>query len=257
MGAVAEGRAVKPSIVQARWAQVLSRIRTVVDGADAEYLADALTRGRQPRVLAFVNAHAMNSAVSDFEFYKALCDADLLLRDGTGMAMLYRMLDVAPGVDMNGTDFIPRLLAAYRERRIALWGTDQPWLDAAAERCESEFGVQVVSRQNGFHPPAFYCDQVRALKPDMIMLGMGMPKQERVARLIRATAAGAPLIVCGGAIIDFLGGKVERAPRWIRRCGMEWAYRLAREPRRLFHRYVVGNPLFVLRAWRCRAAGAR
>jgi len=55
------------------------------------------------------------------------------------------------------------------------------------------------------------------------------------------------LIVCGGAIIDFLGGKMPRAPRWMRRAGLEWAFRLGLEPRRLFRRYVIGNPVFLAR----------
>lgn len=246
-----------PTVVQARWTQVLRHLRTIPSQDDAARLADELVAGRQPRMLAFVNAHAMNSAVGDFDFYKALCDADVLLRDGSGMAMLFRMLGGEPGLDMNGTDFIPRLLEAYRGRRVALWGTHEPWLAAAAERCRTEFGVELVSCEDGFQSPAHYCDEVRRTRPELIVLGMGMPKQERVARLVRATAQGAPLIVCGGAIIDFLGGKVQRAPRWMRRVGIEWAYRLLLEPRRLFHRYVIGNPLFMLRAWRCRAAWAR
>ncbi|BAL23283.1 WecB/TagA/CpsF family glycosyltransferase [Azoarcus sp. KH32C] len=246
-----------PSLYQARWTQVLRHLYTVDSEAEAAQLVDALASAGQSRMVAFVNAHAMNSVVGDFDFFKALCDADVLLRDGSGMAMLYRMLGGEAGLNMNGTDFIPRLLAAYRGRRVALWGTAEPYLSAAAARCEAEYGVEVVSRENGFHPAAHYCDQMRALRPELIVLGMGMPKQEVVAGLLRATASGAPLIVCGGAILDFLGGKVERAPRWVRRLGVEWAYRLLREPKRLFHRYVIGNPLFLLRAWRCRTAGAR
>ncbi len=245
------------TLLQSRWTQVLRRIRTVTSEAGAGQLVDELVGGTQPRIVAFVNAHAMNSVMADFAFFRALCDADVLLRDGSGMAMLYRMQDVEPGLNMNGTDFIPQLLAAHRGRRVALWGTAEPYLGAAAARCEAEFGVEVVSREHGFHDAEFYCEQARAQRPELIVLGMGMPKQESVARLIRATAPGAPLVVCGGAIIDFLGGKVERAPHWVRRLGVEWAYRLLREPRRLFQRYVIGNPLFMLRAWRCRAAAAR
>jgi exopolysaccharide biosynthesis WecB/TagA/CpsF family protein len=75
---------------------------------------------------------------------------------------------------------------------------------------------------------------------------MGMPKQEAVAA--RLAASGVPcLIVCGGAILDFLGGKVHRAPRWMRRLGCEWVFRLMSEPKRLFTRYVLGNPMFLLR----------
>jgi exopolysaccharide biosynthesis WecB/TagA/CpsF family protein len=79
---------------------------------------------------------------------------------------------------------------------------------------------------------------------------MGMPKQEIVAA--RLAASGVPcLIVCGGAILDFLGGKVSRAPQWVRGLGCEWVFRLLSEPKRLFSRYVVGNPLFILRTLAC------
>jgi N-acetylglucosaminyldiphosphoundecaprenol N-acetyl-beta-D-mannosaminyltransferase len=78
------------------------------------------------------------------------------------------------------------------------------------------------------------------------VLGMGMPKQEAIAA--RLAASGVPcLVVCGGAILDFLGGKVTRAPNWVRRLGCEWMFRLIGEPQRLFRRYVVGNPMFLLR----------
>jgi exopolysaccharide biosynthesis WecB/TagA/CpsF family protein len=77
---------------------------------------------------------------------------------------------------------------------------------------------------------------------------MGMPRQEEVAILLRSALNFPCLIVCGGAIIDFMGGKTSRAPLWVRQARMEWAYRLALEPRRLFQRYVVGNPVFLARA---------
>ena len=65
--------------------------------------------------------------------------------------------------------------------------------------------------------------------------------------MLRAALGFPCLIICGGAIIDFLGGKIPRAPRWMRRTGLEWAFRLALEPRRLFRRYVIGNPVFIAR----------
>lgn len=74
---------------------------------------------------------------------------------------------------------------------------------------------------------------------------------------LRAALGGPCLIVCGGAILDFLGGKVTRAPRWMRRAGLEWAYRLAREPRRLWQRYLRGNPLFLRRAFAMARRGLR
>jgi exopolysaccharide biosynthesis WecB/TagA/CpsF family protein len=75
-----------------------------------------------------------------------------------------------------------------------------------------------------------------------------MPKQEQVAAQLRKQLSNGCLIVCGGAIIDFLGGKVTRAPLWVRNWGIEWMYRLAVEPKRLFKRYVIGNPKFLVRS---------
>ena len=96
-----------------------------------------------------------------------------------------------------------------------------------------------------------------AHSPALIVLGMGMPRQEQVARELRATLDHPCLIVCGGAIIDFLGGKTSRAPRWMRGAGLEWLFRLALEPRRLFKRYVIGNPLFIARALALAAGTAK
>jgi exopolysaccharide biosynthesis WecB/TagA/CpsF family protein len=86
-------------------------------------------------------------------------------------------------------------------------------------------------------------------KPDLIVLGMGMPKQEKIAALIRDSRIPT-LVVCGGAIIDFMGNKIKRAPLWVRKFGCEWVYRLVLEPKRLYKRYVLGNPAFIFRMLR-------
>lgn len=232
---------------QQRWAGIIDKLEAVADEAAAQRLLDRLAAVQTPTVLGFVNAHAMNLVVRDGAYAQALSAADVLLRDGAGMAMLYRQLGLEPGLNMNGTDFIPRLMAAYRGRRVAFWGTRQPYLDQAAQRSASLFGVVPVSVHDGFVSLETYLQLAREQQPELIVLGMGMPRQEAVAAQLAAT--GEPcLIVCGGAILDFLGGKVSRAPLWLRRVGGEWLYRLSREPKRLFMRYVVGNPLFLLRA---------
>ena len=84
----------------------------------------------------------------------------------------------------------------------------------------------------------------------LIVLGMGMPKQERLALKIKDMLSDNDvLIVNGGAIIDRISGVVERAPSWMAENGLEWLYRLCKEPGRLFRRYVIGNPMFLLRVF--------
>ncbi|MGE8058480.1 WecB/TagA/CpsF family glycosyltransferase [Pseudomonas sp. NPDC089547] len=231
---------------QKRWQGIINGLEVVPDSSAAQRLLDRLAAPQCATVLGFVNAHAMNLVVRDAAYCQALSAADVLLRDGSGMAILYRRMGLEPGLNMNGTDFIPSLMAAYRGRRVAFWGTQQPYLNQAVQRCEALFGVLPVSVHDGFASVDTYLNLAKDHQPELIVLGMGMPKQEAVAA--RLAAVGGPcLIVCGGAILDFLGGKVSRAPHWLRRLGGEWAYRLLREPKRLFMRYVVGNPLFLLR----------
>ena len=235
---------------QQRWSRIVGAIRILPAPHDEQVLLGELTCGHGVRVLGFVNAYGMNSIVSNKAFFNTLVYADILLRDGSGMALLYHRRGWEAGLNMNGTDLIPKILASFHGRRVALWGTEGPYLDTAANYCETKLDVRVVSQEDGFHEIDFYRRLAFATQPELIVLGMGMPKQELVAHALRSVVGLSSLIVCGGAIIDFLGGKVRRAPVWMRMLGVEWMYRLAREPKRLFSRYVVGNPLFL---WRVQA----
>ncbi|QVM93666.1 WecB/TagA/CpsF family glycosyltransferase [Pseudomonas entomophila] len=231
---------------RSRWKRLVEKLHVVGDPAAEQLLIERLTRPEKATVLAFVNAHAMNLAARNTEFGQALTVADVVLRDGSGMAILLRQLGLEPGLNMNGTDFIPKLLAAYKGRRVAFWGTREPYLGQAVSRSVECFAIQPVSVCDGFADLDNYLRLARETQPELIVLGMGMPRQEALAVALAASGPSC-VVVCGGAILDFLGGKVERAPQWLRSLGGEWVFRLAREPRRLFMRYVVGNPLFLLR----------
>ncbi|WPB56739.1 WecB/TagA/CpsF family glycosyltransferase [Xylophilus sp. GOD-11R] len=213
-------------------------------------LMSDLARPRGAKILAFVNAHAMNSAVNSHQFFDALMGADILLRDGSGVATLLRMINQTPGFNLNGTDLIPHILKIYNGQRIALFGTD----DQIARRARSVVlanmdGVAEVDSMHGFLELDLYIASALHTRPALIILGMGMPKQEILAIELRKAIKDWPcLIICGGAIIDFIGGKVRRAPNWMRFIGLEWLFRLVLEPRRLFNRYVIGNPVFLTRS---------
>ncbi|MEJ5056657.1 MULTISPECIES: WecB/TagA/CpsF family glycosyltransferase [unclassified Pseudomonas] len=235
---------------QENWKTIIQKLRVVNAVEDEQALIDALSRVEATTVVGFVNAHAMNLVAGNADYYDALSSADVLLRDGSGMSILFRRLGLEPGLNMNGTDFIPKLLAAFKGRRVAFWGTEEPFLTDAVRHCEALFAVNIVSAHHGFAGTDTYINLARDIQPELIVLGMGMPKQEAIAAKLAAN--GLPcLVVCGGAILDFLGGKVTRAPRWVRVLGCEWVYRLASEPKRLFKRYVMGNPAFLLRTLIC------
>ncbi len=241
-----------------RW-QALVRTAVRVHGPRGEsQLLDWLARPDRPRVLAFINAHAMNSAAEDRRFHEALMAADIVVRDGIGLALLMSLLNQRPGLNLNGTDLIPRILRRHAGAPIALFGTREPWLSQAAQAVARDLapGSPCITA-DGFRPAEDYLHLAQAHAPALIVLGMGMPRQEIVAQVLRAALLRPCLIVCGGAILDFLGGRTSRAPRIVQRAGLEWAWRLAREPRRLFRRYVLGNPLFIARALRLALRGLR
>jgi N-acetylglucosaminyldiphosphoundecaprenol N-acetyl-beta-D-mannosaminyltransferase len=87
-------------------------------------------------------------------------------------------------------------------------------------------------------------DIINAAKPDFVWVGVGCPKQERWMAEMRSRLT-APILVGVGAAFDFHSGKVSQAPRWMMGLGLEWLYRLAREPRRLWRRYILYNPWFI------------
>lgn len=232
-----------------RWCLLAAKIERIESDEEEQLLLQRISSSPQPLVVAFANAHAMNSIVKSASFFEAMRSADVVLRDGSGMATLFKLLGTSPGLNLNGTDFIPKILRRFNGRRIAFFGTQEPFLSrgslAAAERYAPE---STFVSAHGFLEVDAYLALAATHQPDLIVLGMGMPRQEIVAAALRSTLDCPCVIVCGGAIIDFLAGRTPRAPRWIRRAGMEWAFRLALEPKRLFQRYVVGNPVFLTRA---------
>jgi N-acetylglucosaminyldiphosphoundecaprenol N-acetyl-beta-D-mannosaminyltransferase len=234
---------------QLRWYQLVRSMARVNTPSGEQQLCEWLLRPGEARVLAFVNAHAMNVVVDSDRFYQSLMSADVVVRDGIGLALLMKLLNQPAGQNLNGTDLIPKLLQAADGLPIALFGTRDPWLDNARQALRTKLAPSSPCvTAHGFHDLDEYIHLAAQHRPRVIVLGMGMPKQEEVAIALRAALGFPCLIVCGGAIIDFLGGKVPRAPRWMRRAGLEWAFRLGREPKRLWNRYVHGNPLFLHRS---------
>lgn len=224
----------------------LLRHLTPVTGPDEQKrVLDKLLSVERPTTLGFLNAHATNLCRWNAQGSSAFLRLDVLLRDGAGVELMLRVLGQPSGDNMTGTDFIPRLLAAAGHRSVACFGARADIAREATRRW-SESGVNIVATLDGYQSSQDYLDAARLQRPQIIVLAMGMPMQEQLANLLRSRLDFPTLIVCGGAILDFHSGAIPRAPRLMRRCRLEWLYRLYLEPRRLFHRYVVGIPLFLM-----------
>lgn len=217
----------------------------------------------EPALLTIANAHTLNLAWTKPHYRWALSRSSAVINDGVGLAMAAKLRDGAFTYNFNGTDLFPRLFSEIREPiKVFLYGASEESNRGAAEEIEQRFPmVQIVGRRNGYSGSlSQVIDEINASGADLLLVALGQPRQE--LWLERNRGRLAVNMACGvGALFDFLSGTAQRAPAPVRKLRLEWLYRLAREPRRMFARYVVGNPIFLFRAWRMRsidvAVGAR
>jgi N-acetylglucosaminyldiphosphoundecaprenol N-acetyl-beta-D-mannosaminyltransferase len=238
-----------------------------VDALDVSGLLDrvgAAVAEHRRITVAYVNVHVMEAADRDAELSAFLRDADICYADGAGVVLASRILGAPLPGRMTGADWIHDLCrrAAAEGWRLA-WIGGQPGVTAAAARVLVERwpGVQFVACEHGYHPwpgpeTEALVDRVNAAAPDVVLVGMGTPEQERWLLAHRARL-DAPVAWCLGATADFVSGRVDRGPRWLYD-RQEWLARLWVEPGRLWRRFLVGNPRFLARviAARLRAATA-
>jgi len=242
---------------------LIDGIRIIRSDRQRQDLLKSLEKVDRPTIISFVNVHGVNLCAASDAVLGAFRASDLLLRDGVGLSVGMKALGIEPGLNMNGTDFIPLLLRTLPKRRLAVYGTATPWLDRARIHLEETTPHVVADMQHGFHPTERYLESARRHRPDVIVLAMGMPRQEEVAVELKRTLDHPVLIINGGAIIDFMARRFDRAPVVVQRLGLEWAFRMAQEPRRLYRRYVHGgfrfarNVMLLRRAAHARSAGAQ
>lgn len=214
----------------------------------------------EPALIVYANAHTLNLAFRDPGYRRLLCEADLVLNDGIGVQVGARMRGAPFIENLNGSDFNPRILelAAERGWGVFFLGARPGVAEDAARRLSARIpGLKVVGTHHGYVDPtegSKAAELIRDVGADLVMVAMGNPLQEVwLDRHLGVT--GARLGVGVGAFFDFTAGMQRRAPSWMNRLGIEWVYRLARQPGRMWKRYVIGNPLFLWRAWRARRSG--
>src|SRR6185369_5501424 len=158
----------------------------------------------------------------------------LIANDGLGMEIAARLVHRRGfPANLNGTDFLPPLLAAARAP-VFLLGSRPGVAERAAGRLAAS-GAEVAGTCDGYAGMADNAALVAAINASgarILVAALGNPLQERWLLEHRAELA-APLLIGAGALLDFLAGEVSRAPAWARRARLEWLYRLAQEPRRL------------------------
>lgn len=178
---------------------------------------------------------------------QAYSGASLVLADGAPVVLASRLLGKPLPERVAGSDLVPQLFAAANARgplKVYLLGGMPGVAERAAANISAKWPqIEVVGTASpplGFERDpeqnAALLAEISLLRPDVLLVGLGAPKQELWVHAHRHELA-APVALCIGATIDFLAGERKRAPRWMRRSGLEWLYRVLSEPRRLGRRY--------------------
>jgi N-acetylglucosaminyldiphosphoundecaprenol N-acetyl-beta-D-mannosaminyltransferase len=187
------------------------------------------------------------------EFRRAYRRADLVLADGVPVVWASKVLRVPVPEKLSGSDMVLPIarLAAAEGWRVYLLGGNAGVAKVAAERLEAREGVLIA----GVDDPFIQLDgagdtdraviaRIRKAEPDLLFVALGAPKQE--LWISRHKHEIAPAVAIGvGASLDFVAGRLTRAPHWISAAGLEWLYRLVQEPRRLWRRYLLRGPRFI------------
>jgi len=202
---------------------------------------------------AFLNAHCVNSAAKDRVYLRALRAADYVLPDGSGISLAAKLIGKKLTENLNGTDFCRPLCeeAARRDLSIYLLGAKPGIAERAAVNMMMKVpGLKIAGIRDGYFDDHASDDVVREVNEsgaDIVMVAMGVPLQD-VWIYRHRRQMNAKLVMGVGALFDFEAGAVSRAPKVLRQRGLEWTWRLAMEPRRMASRYLIGNPVFLMRA---------
>jgi N-acetylglucosaminyldiphosphoundecaprenol N-acetyl-beta-D-mannosaminyltransferase len=228
---------------------------------------EEMITSRRPHYVVTANVDFLVQAREDVELRRILLEADLVLCDGTPLVWASRWLGNALPERVAGSDLAPALIrrAAEKGHRVFFLGAAEGVAAEAAAKLQREYpALKIVGTYSPPFSQLLEMDheeigrRVREANPDLLLVSFGCPKQEKWIAMHHRTL-GVPVTIGVGATLDFLAGRVKRAPEWMRRSGTEWLYRLWQEPRRLYRRYagdlVHFAPALALQ-W-CRLAAGR
>ena len=215
-------------------------------------VADALSENKH-LILTYLNQHCFNIYYSD-PSYKRLIDNELdYYLDGIGIHLALKLFGFRNVKKFNATDLNNILFKQFSEYKTKLFIIGGKFSPGFLEN-NGKYNLISCGYRNGYFGEDEFDDLINDINSSsckVIIIGMGVPKQELLAFII-SKRVKVSLIVCVGNFLEFYFGTKKRIPKIFRNTGVEWLYRLIREPRRLWKRYVFGIPLFFFRIVRLR-----
>ena len=235
------------------WANLLGTPVSSVDMNTAITLIDEWIDADQRVYVCICTVHTLMEARRSREMRDAVAGASMNTPDGMPLVWLLRRRGHRRTAQVCGPELLPTYVSTSRarSRRHFFYGGGEGVAEELASQLRARFpGAEVV----GAVAPPFgsveelctqaAADEINATDPDVIWIGLSTPKQDLWMARMRPRLT-APVLIGVGAAFDFNAGTLKRSPRWMSNLGFEWLYRLYREPRRLWRRYLVNNSAFL------------
>ncbi len=222
-------------------------------------IIDRFIQEKTPRQIVTADASMVVIARRDPELRSIVEKSDLVTPDGAGILWASRLLRIPVFRKVSGVDLADRLcaLSPTKDYRIFFFGAAPGVADKAAVKMRQHYpGARIVGVRDGFFTAEQEPDilaQIKAATPDIVLVAMGIPKQEKWIHQNK-DQIGAPVFIGVGGTFDVFSGRVKRAPVWMQNSGLEWLYRLWKNPRKIVK--VMTLPEFALLALRQRFRGA-
>lgn len=226
---------------------------------------EALTHIPKGKVLInTINAHSFNTAQNDDLFAEALKNGDYLIPDGASIIKACRWLKCKsqPTERIAGWDLFEFEMGQLNKKggRCMFMGSSPKVLKLIVEKAKTVYpNIEVVTYSPPYKPEftdednQAIIDAINNANPDLLWIGMTAPKQEKWTYSHWNELNIHCHVGTIGAVFDFFAGTYQRAPHWWQGHSLEWLYRLIKEPRRMWRRYVIGNPLFLMNVRREKA----
>ncbi len=223
-----------------RMDEALSRIAEVIDSGRKE-------------IFAFMNPDCFNRLFDDREYFELMKKSNNIFPDGSGVNLACKIIRKQLIHNVNGTDMLPYLchLAEKKKYRIFLLGAAPGIAEKMKKNLVLKYkGLIISDSEDGYFDRKTETGRVITKINDshshILLVAFGVPLQEKwIAEHIDELKINVGIGV--GGLFDFYSGNIRRAPKWMREMGIEWMFRLLMEPRRMWKRYIIGNPLFIKR----------
>jgi N-acetylglucosaminyldiphosphoundecaprenol N-acetyl-beta-D-mannosaminyltransferase len=205
---------------------------------------------KQPLIFTSANGQVLSLCAREPELRELFLAADLIHADGMPMVLVSRLFHATPLPErVATTDFFhdAAVIGQQRGARMFFLGAAKTVVDQAVRRAKSLYPqLDIVGHSCGYMrrdgDEDRIIETINKAEPDILWLGLGVPREQEFARRNRDRLTGVGLIKTSGGLFDFMSGKNTRAPGWMQRAGLEWAYRIYLEPGRLSGRYLMTNP---------------